>query len=341
MNPLRIALVGCGIISDAHIRAYQHHAERARITVCCDLDPDKARRRAEQVGGARATVDYASVLSDPDVDAVELCTPHPLHAEAAIAAAEAGKQILCQKPLAKTLEDCDAMIRAAREAGVTLFYGETNNTMPAAVLAKQAVDGGKIGRMIGAQATYAHWQGGDYMSTAWRYDPKITGGGQLLDGGIHFIDIMRQVGGPIEAVSCFATRFREELGGEDTAVMIARYKAGHLGQIFSSQAAGIWFPEASFVAFGTEGVLTIGGPYGALTLHRPDLPDRREVLLDRSSWGDAFTVMIGRYLDAVQNGASNPSPGEVGREDLRIVLAAYESARLGREVRLDEMESAA
>ena len=338
MALLNVALVGCGIISEAHIRAYRRHADRARITVCCDIDPEKAAQRAELVGGgARAVTDYGAVLRDPEVDAVELCTPHHLHAEAVVGAARAGKHVLCQKPLAKTLAECDAMIAAARDAGVVLFYGETNHTMPAVVEAKRAFEGGRIGRLIGLQATYAHWQGGEYLSTAWRYDPRISGGGQLLDGGIHYIDMLRNVGGPIESVACFATRFRPELGGEDTAVVNFRFEGGHLGTLFSSQAAGVWVPGPSFVAFGTEGVLTVGGPQGALVLHRPDLPDRREVLLEQG--GDSFAVMIGRYLDTVLDGAPNPSPGEAGRENLKIVLAAYESARLGREVGVDEVET--
>jgi len=300
------------------------------------VDPEKASQRAEQAGGARAVTSIEEVLRDPEVDAVEICTPHPLHWEPVVAAARAGKHVLCQKPLAKSLEECDAMLAAAREAGVVLFYGETNRTMPAAVLARQAIEAGRIGRPIGMQATYAHWQGGQYLSTAWRYDPRITGGGQLLDGGIHYIDLMLHLGGPIRSVSAMTTRFRPELGGEDTAVVNARFEDGRLGTLFSSQAAGIWFPGPGLVAFGTEGVLTLGGPYGALTLHRPDFPERREVLLEQG--GDGFVAMIGRYLETVLDGAPNPSPGEVGRENLRVVLAAYRSAELGREVTLAEVE---
>lgn len=333
---LRVALVGCGIISEAHIRAYQEHASRARIVTCCDVDLNRAAERAALVGnGARAVTNLEAVLRDPEVDAVEVCTPHPLHCEAVVAAARAEKQILCQKPLAKTLEECDRMIAAAREAGVVLFYGETNHTLPAGDLAKEAIRAGRIGKLIGVQATYVHWQGGRYLSTAWRYDPGITGGGQLLDGGIHWIDLMLNIGGPIQSVSCFSTRFRPELGGEDTAVVNVRFADGHLGTLFSSQAAGVWFPGPGLVAFGTEGVLTLGGPFGALCLHRPDLPGGREVLLAEN--GDGFATMIGRYLDTVVDGSPNPSPGEVGRENLRVVLAAYRSAELGREVALNEL----
>ncbi len=333
---LRVALVGCGIISEQHIHAYARNADRARIVVCCDVDGERAARRAAEVGPeVRVTTSYEDVLADPDVDAIELLTPHHLHPDAVIAAARAGKHILCQKPLAKTIADCDAMIDAAHAAGVTLFYGETNRTMPAAVAAAQAIAEGRIGKLVGLQASYAHWQGGEYLQTAWRYDPKITGGGQLLDGGIHAIDLLRHVGGDVAAVACFTTRFRPELGGEDTASLSLRFaNGGHLGSFFASQAVGIWFPSAMMVAMGTEGALRLGGG-PALTLHRPDLPDHQEVLLEHGFGG--FTTMIGRYLDTVVDGAPNPSPGEVGRENLRVVLAAYESARLGREVALSEV----
>ena len=306
--------------------------DRARIVVCCDLDGDKAAARAALIGDARVVTRFEDVLTDTEVDAVEICTPHHLHPDAVIAAAKAGKQILCQKPLARTLEECDAMIAACKEAGVILYYGETNRTLPAAVLAKQVIAEGRIGTLIGIQARAAYWQGGAYMSTHWRYDPKITGGGQLLDGGIHAVDLMLHIGGPVTAVSCFTTRFRAELGGEDTAVVNLHFADGPLGSLFTSQASGVWIHDAHFIALGTEGTLTLGGKDGALVLHRHDLPERKQVLLERN--GNGFAVMTGRYLDTVFGVGENPSPGSVGRENLAVVLAAYESARLGREVAL-------
>jgi predicted dehydrogenase len=337
---LRVALVGCGIISEQHVRAYAQHADRARITLCCDVDIERARERASSIetGAVRAVSDYAQVLADPDVDAVEICTPHHLHSDAVIAAARAGKHILCQKPLANTLEECDAMTAAAQEAGVVLYYGETNRTSPAAVMARQAIDDGQLGRIVGVQATYSLWQGGKILSTAWRYDPKLAGGGQLVDGGIHFIDLMLHIGGPIKSVSCATTRFRPELGGEDTAVVNARFVDGHLGTLFSSHAAAVWLPQANFIAFGTEGVLLLGGPRGALVLHRKGGDREGEVLLQER--GDHFGEMTGCYLDTVLEGAPNPSPPSVGRDNLRVVLAAYESDRTGREVKVEEVEAA-
>ncbi|WP_158409284.1 Gfo/Idh/MocA family protein [Fimbriimonas ginsengisoli] len=334
MALLRVALVGCGLISEAHARAYAGHHDRARITVCFDTDLSRAAERADAIG-ARVASSYEEVLTDPEVDSIELCTPPHLHTDQVIAALEAGKHVSCQKPLARTLGECDAMIEAAERSGRVLFYAEMYRTMGVAVRAREVVESGRIGKLVGIQATYAHWQGGPYLDTPWRYNPKVAGGGQLLDGGIHHIALMRLVGGDVEAASCFTNRIRPELGGDDTATVILRFAEGHLGTLMSTQAAGTWFPGPGFVAFGTEGILTIGGPYGGLVVHHDDLPDRREVLI--SERADAFGEMVGHFLDVVLDGVPSRATAQTGREDLRTVLAAYRSADEGRSVLLSEL----
>jgi predicted dehydrogenase len=334
---LRVALVGCGLISEEHIRAYAAHADRAKITVCYDIDTEKSAHCAAALENARVAASLEDILADPDIDALEVCTPPHLHPEICIAAAKAGKHVLCQKPLARTVAECDSMIAAAHAAGTVLFYGETNRTLPAAQEAKRVIDAGRIGRLVGIQATFAYWQRGAILNTAWRYDPSVAGGGQLLDSGIHSLALMHVLGGPAESVSCFTQRFRPELGGEDTSVVSIQFAGGHLGTLFSSQAVGTWVSGPGLSAFGTEGALTLGGG-AALTLHRPDLPERKEVLLERD--GNSFTAMVGAYLDAVQNGTENLSPGEAGREDLQLVLAAYRSEAEGQQIRLADLTPA-
>ena len=324
---LRVAIVYCGLISEQHIRAYQAHSERAEIVVCCDPVRERAEKAAEATG-ARVATDYRAVLDDPEVDSIDLLTPHAHHLAGVLEAAQAKKHILCQKPLARTLEDCDAMISAACEAGVTLFYAEMNRTAVHAVAARKAIDEGRIGTVVGLHATYSHWQSGEYLKTAWRYDPSEAGGGQLLDGGIHLLDFLLHLGGPVEGVMCHTARFRPELGGEDTATLSVRYRAGHLGTLFSSHASGTWFPDAACSVFGTEGILTLGGSHGALALHKKG-GGKEVIIQDREN---PFATMVGRYLDSVVDGAPSASPPEVGREALSVVLAAYESARTRAEI---------
>jgi UDP-N-acetyl-2-amino-2-deoxyglucuronate dehydrogenase len=325
---LRVAIVGCGLISKQHIPAYLQNADRARITVCCDPVRERAEEAAAAVGGAKVVTDYREVLDDPDVDSIDLLTPHAHHMDGVIEAAKAGKHILCQKPLARNLEESDQMIAAAREAGATLFYGEMNRTSEVVVAAKRAIDEGRVGTLVGLQAIYSHWQGGAYLNTAWRYDPEEAGGGQLLDGGIHLLDVLLHLGGPVAGVMCHTTRFRPELGGEDTATLSLRYKGGHLGSFLATHAAGCWSPEAYCTVIGTEGVLTLGGSHGPLALHRRGQP--KEVLVTKPM--ESFQRMIGAYLDTVVDGKPNIAPAEVGREDLAVVLAAYRSVKEGKEI---------
>jgi len=185
---IRVALVGCGLISEAHIRGYATHSDRAAITVAFDVDLEKASSKAALVPGCRVAASFEEVLSDPSVDAIELCTPPHHHPAACMAAARAGKHVSCQKPLARTLAECDEMISVAASCGTILYYGEVMRTSVATRFVASAVAEGRIGQLVGIQGTYAHWQGNEYLGTAWRYDPLISGGGQLLDGGIHAID---------------------------------------------------------------------------------------------------------------------------------------------------------
>jgi predicted dehydrogenase len=328
MGELRVALVGCGLISEAHLRGYARHRDRARVTVFFDFDAGRARAAAAPLDG-RVADSYGAILDDPEVDAVELCTPPHLHTEQVLAALRAGKHVSCQKPLARTLDECATMATAAEEAGKTLFYAEIMRTMSAAVRAAEVVAKGGIGTLVGIQATYAHWQGGEYLNTPWRYDPKVAGGGQLLDGGIHHLDLMLSIGGEVASVGCFIHQVRPELGGEDTAVVNLRYRGGHLGTLMSTQAAGTWFPGPSFVAYGTRGILTLGGPFGALVRHSPE---GREVLMEERP--DPFAEMVGHYLDVVLDDAPSRSTAGVAYADLRVVLAAYQSAAEGREIHL-------
>lgn len=329
---LRVAIVGCGLISSHHIRAYRHQPERANIVVCCDPVRERAEQAAELAGGARVVTDFAEVLADPEVDSIDLLTPHDHHLAGVKLAAQYGKHVLCQKPLARTLDECDEMIVAARDAGICLYYGELSRTSNHALAARRAIDEGRIGRVIGLQGTYSNYQTGDYLKTAWRYDPGKSGGGQLLDGGIHELDYLLHFGGRVEGVMCHTTRFRPELGGEDTASLSLQFENGALGTLFSSHATALWMPEAHCVVFGDQGLLVLGSRHGALTLYRRG--HEPEVLVEHRT--NPFDSMVASYLDYVVDGKPCYSSPEQGREILSVVLAAYRSADERREVRLPE-----
>ncbi len=181
MDRLNIALVGCGDISGRHINAFQKVAERARIVVCCDTNCERAQNAANRTGAdpVKIASDFRSVLSDPDVDAVDLCLPHNLHAPMAIAAANAGKHVLCEKPLALSIEECDAMLAAAQAAGVVLAHGEPLRCAGIVARAAELISEGRIGKLVGLQATTAYWQRAE-LNTEWRGRKSESGGGHLM-----------------------------------------------------------------------------------------------------------------------------------------------------------------
>ena len=315
-----------------HIKTYLEIADRAQVVACCDIDPEKARSRAALAGDARYTTDYADILADDSIDAIDLCTPPHLHCDAVIAAAKAGKHIICQKPLARTLLECEQMIAAAKDAGVILYYAEMGRTNPGTVATRDAVRAGKLGKLVGLQCTFAYWQGGDYMGTAWRYDPKVAGGGQLLDSAIHALAFMREVGGDVESVACFTTRVRPELGGDDTSSLSLRFKNGALGTLYSTQAAALWYPPPNYAVFGTDGIIALGGRPFTAKLYLKDAPEHPESLQIETR--NAFQAMIWPFVDCVLDGTPVPSTPGQGMEDLRLVLAAYEADRLGKTIEL-------
>lgn len=337
MTRLNVAIVGCGDISGAHLRAYQHYTARVRVAACCDTVAERAEKAAAQAGDdmPKIVTDYAALLQDPEIDAVDLCLPHHLHASAVIAAAQAGKAILCEKPLARDPEECDRMIRAAQEAKVTLMHCEPMHTAGNVVQAAQLVQEGLVGTLVGLQACIAYWQRAE-LNREWRGAAHESGGGHLMDGGIHAVDVLLQVGGEVASVHAMTNEIRPELGVgcEDIAILNLRYKAGHLGQLFACHATRGRGAAPLLTIFGTEAVLTVDA-YGegrGLVLFRPGQPE--EILNPRPSWHHYYENTIGHFLDVVQNGEPLHSTPEGGRENVRLVLAAYESARTGREVAL-------
>jgi len=335
MTRLNVAIVGCGDISGAHLRAYRYHAESVRVAACCDTVRERAEKAAAQAGddAPKIVTDYAALLADPEIDAVDLCLPHHLHASATLAAAKAGKAILCEKPLARNPEECDTMIRAAQDAGVILMHGEPMRTAGNVIQAAQMVREGVIGTLVGLQAAFAYWQRAE-LNREWRGSAAESGGGHLMDGGIHIVDVLRQIGGEVVAVHAMTNELRPELGVgcEDIAILNLRYTAGPLGQLFACHAARGRGAAPLLTIFGTEGCLTVDahGENRGLVFFRPGQPE--EIVNPEHSWHHGYERLIGHFLDVVQNGATLHATPEDGRENVRLILAAYESARTGREV---------
>lgn len=326
---LRIGLAGCGIISGAHLDGYAALSDQAEVVAVADRDVERARQAAAKAGAARVYAGFEELIADPELDAVDLCLPHHLHRPATLAALAAGKHVLCQKPIATTLEDADAMIAAAAQNDRVFMVAETMRFHPAVERARELIAAGLIGEPILAQSVSAIYQGGPYLETPWRFVPDEMGGGALIDGGIHFTDALLNLLGRPARVSCLTRRVRPIFPTEDTAIVQAQFESGVLLNLTVMWSAR-HTPSMLFRISGTEGTLTV--EWGRITVESDKLPDGKAEY--PSLRAQSFALMVAHFVECARTGRQPRMGGAEARADLEFVLAAYESARTGRVVEI-------
>lgn len=249
---LRIGLIGCGLMGRTHTNGYKRVGDffpeleyRPVLKAVCSRSEEKVRAFAEQWGYESVETDWKSIIARNDIDAVDICTPNDMHAEIAIAAAEAGKMILCEKPLARTLAEAHQMVEAIEKAGVPNTVWYNYRRVPAVTLAKQIVDSGKLGRIFHYRANFLQdWtinadlpQGGTAL---WRLDADAAGSGVTGDLLAHCIDTAMWLNGGIKDVSAVTETFIKErvhqatgqmqkVGIDDACIFHCHFENGSLG----------------------------------------------------------------------------------------------------------------
>ena len=323
---MRVGLVGAGYIAGSHAAAY---AADPRVDLAYVTDPvaDKAAGLAERYG-ARPVADLETLLGS-DVDALSVCTPSPRHAEVVVAALEAGKHVLCEKPVARTMSDARRIVEAGRRATGVLMIGHVSRFEPDHRAARDAVLDGRIGepRMM-SQSIVGELPG--WSEQDWLTDP-VQSGGPLVDLAVHSFDYLTWVCGarPERVHAVGSTR---PDGLVDYALVTVRYDNGALAVVETSWAhpAGHGLEVATELA-GTAGRLTwdyAGTAVGSLKLAGA-APQAVSQLGNRG-----FVAEIAAFLDAVEAGGPSPVPAEQAMLALEVALAAEESLRTRRVVDL-------
>lgn len=209
MQELNVGLIGGGFMGKAHSLAYAAMpmffwpapALPVRRTVA-EADADLAATAAKRFGFERSTADWREIIEDPDIHVVDIATPNNLHAEVAIAAAKAGKHIICEKPLARTSEESKAMYDAVKDAGIVHMVAFNYRRTPAVALAKKYIEEGAIGRILSFRGTYLQdWSADPNSPLSWRFQKSIAGSGTLGDIATHVIDMARYLAGEISSVN--------------------------------------------------------------------------------------------------------------------------------------------
>lgn len=234
MKPVRTALIGCGKVGGLHAAALTSLPESTLVAVC-DSALDRAEAFAGRYGG-RPFCDFSKLIRETGAEAVFICTPHPLHAEATVIAAEAGVHVMVEKPMAASLADCDRMLRAAEKSGVTLSVMSQRRFYESALRMKAAIDAGRIGQPILGLFLMFSWRDeAYYRSDPWRGKWSTEGGGVLVNQSPHQLDLLRWFMGDVQEISGqWANLNHPYVEVDDTAVATLKFKNGALGSIVTS-----------------------------------------------------------------------------------------------------------
>ena len=330
---LRWAVVGCGSVAEHKGGPALYNVEGSELTVAMSRDRQRAAGFAERHGAKRYYTRFEDVLADDEVNAIYVATPPHVHAAQAVAAARAGKHILCEKPMALTVAECDRIIAEALQRGVQLMVAYYRRRYPAVVKLKELLDAGCIGRPTKIRTEVAGcYQPPADGSKPWRTDPAIAGGGFLWDIGSHRIDLMVHLMGDVRQVAAFADTVVFDLAVEDSASLILRFANG---------AHGVGVYHWTVAHGGDE--IEIGGTQGRILCDMNTGLVRLVTDAGRQQWelappGITHQAIVADLVEAVRQGRPNCSDGAEGRKTSAIIEAAMLSSRRGRVVEVAQPE---
>lgn len=346
---MKVAVIGCGnIANNAHIPAYMKNPE-AQIQYFCDIIPERAEAAVKKYGCGTAIADYREALRDPEIDAVSVCTPNHMHAEISIAAMRAGKDVLCEKPAARTYQEALKMQRVQHETGRLLLIGVVNRFNDSVNRIKDYIGSGKLGEVYHVYASFrAHRSipglGGDFTTRA------IAGGGALIDWGVHFLDIVMYCTGDPAPLTVSGEAFCKlgkdmrayvykdmwagppKLDGtydvDDSIVALIRTQ-GPVITLHGAWAQNIGETEMYIDFMGDKGGIRLnyGADFTVYTTERDALISYKPAF----HMGDHFQHEIDGFVDAVMNGGKPASHIDTVIITAKILQGIYDSAAAHRE----------
>ena len=343
-HPLGVGLIGCGDIAPTHAKAIAA-AKSVKLVACTDVVESSAKSLGEEYQ-VPWTTKLDDLLARPEVEMVTIATPAYTHLHLIEQAAQAGKAVLCEKPLAANLEDADGLIAACQKAGVPLATCFPLRYLGAAEWAKQLIHAGGLGKVIGVRLRNmgekqdSYWAGGfsGRTVTEWRKSKQASGGGVVITNLIHHIDLARAITGLEVSRACAELdTFVTPVEVEDLAVASVRYANGAIGLVegsstFFGGTGGEW--DIAFL--GTKGQVRFalwGGRAEAyVTEPAAGLPAREWVT--REFEDSPHVEFYNALAAAVRASKTPPVTGEDGRKALEVVLAIYQSGESGRPVSL-------
>jgi len=323
---MRVGIVGCGLIGQKRAQALAG----ARLVACADPDDGRARAVAGRAAGCRPSSRWQDVIGAPDVDLVVVATPHHVLPEIALAAIEAGKHVLVEKPAARSAAELEPVIAAAERRRALVRVGFNHRYHRAFRKARELVDGGVAGPLMFLRARYGHGGRIGYEKE-WRADVRLSGGGELVDQGVHLIDLSRWFLGEFTRVDGTARTYFWDMKVDDNAFLMLRTATDQVAWLHAS--ATEWKNTFSMEIYGRDAKLQIdglGGSYGTerLTLYRmlPGMGPPETTAWEYPMADDSWEAEMAEFLEDIRLGRA-PSAGlRDAHAALTVVHRIYEEA---------------
>ena len=338
MEKVRFGIIGCGMIADFHFRAIEG-IEDAETIGCVDAYAPSAERFAA-AHGIKKYDTLADMLGDAAIDAVTICTPSGLHTQQAIDAMNAGKHVVCEKPMSLTLEDADLLIAVANKTQVKVCIISQFRYAPAVQAVTTAIEAGALGNIVSGSLQMKYYRSDEYYASgAWRGTKAMDGGGCLMNQGIHGVDVFRYLMGPVKSLVGYARTQQRKIEVEDSAAAALEFASGAVGTLEGSTVCYPGYPrrieicgdkgsvvleENAILRWDCEGY-DIGLPVG---VSATNVASSDPKAIDVSG----HARQIRNFVGAILHGEKLMAPAETGRPALEIILGVYESSRTGKPV---------
>jgi predicted dehydrogenase len=330
---IAVGIIGTGNIAGHHVKGYVLAEDRARVAAMADVDTDRAGAFQEQLGKYEVFADYRDMIAKAPIDAVDICLPHHLHKDAIVAAAAAGKHILCEKPLCLTLEEAEAVTSAVKQAGITLMCAHNQLFLPAVARAREMIRAGELGKVYAARTTDVFALKLTSESIGWRGTRSTSGGGELIDTGYHpnYLLLHLVDSTPIRVAAMLSRHRLTFLEGEDTAHVLVEFEDGTIGSIVTGWAYEPAGSTERFSVVGEKGSLWSDGR----TLHFKPAGGAATVVQEGGLAGaETYALEVVDFIDRLRDGRRPLNTEVEGVAVLKLILGAYASAERGEIVEL-------
>lgn len=337
---IKIAIVGCGRVSERHFHAVDLHRERAEIVAVCDTDTQVLTKIADKTE-LPAYSSLETLLDNSQADVISLCTPSGLHPEQTILCAQAGRHVITEKPMATRLADGIRMVHACDQANVRLFVVKQNRLNPTLQLLRSAVKKKRFGRiyLVNLNVFWSRPQS-YYDQAAWRGTWEFDGGA-FMNQASHYIDLLDWLIGPIESVHAYTATLARNIEVEDSGVANIKWRSGALGSVNVTMLTYPKNLEGSITILGEKGSVKVGGIAVNTIQHwefeQPDEDDEKVQVVNyatTSVYGIGHPLYYDNVIQALTGNAAPETDGREGLRSLETLIAIYLSARDGRRVSL-------